>query len=443
MSLPKIPVACVQPGAHNRDDFETAWPRIVTLTNEAGKRGARLIVLPEGTVPGYVLGMQPVPSEQLARAADDVRTLARRYDAVIVYGGAKIVAGRTFNAAICVGPSGDELGYAAKQFLWHFDRRWFAAGDTLQPIETPLGTLGVLVCADGRIPTIAGTLVERGAGMLVMPTAWVTSGRDPAALENMQADLMANVRAYENRVPFVVANKSGIELESVAYCGKSAIIDAGGAFVARGTERGEEIVFGEVELAAPRGPDAARKRSRERLSAAAAAAPDTGAARARIAFTPATKPADTARFAAAADVADCNLLLSRADVEGRAETMLERAGVRFAAVSDETMRDPAGLTGARMDGVDLFVWTTAADDPWTVRIARTRAAELRAFVIVFESDTRSFAVDPDGVVVAGTFDSFRMASFVYDRARARATTVAPTTDVLAGLRVAEAIRTRA
>ena len=59
-----------------------------------------------------------------------------------------------------------------------------------------------------------------------MPTAWVTSGRDPTALENVQADLLGRVRAYENRVPFVAANKCGSELGMVAYCGKSQIVDS-------------------------------------------------------------------------------------------------------------------------------------------------------------------------------------------------------------------------
>ena len=58
-----------------------------------------------------------------------------------------------------------------------------------------------------------------------MPTAWVTSGRDPGALENVQADLLARVRAYENGVPFVAANKCGVELGIALYCGKSQIVD--------------------------------------------------------------------------------------------------------------------------------------------------------------------------------------------------------------------------
>jgi predicted amidohydrolase len=446
----------VQAGAHNREDFDSVWPHLVALVDEAGSRGARLIVLPEATVPAYVLGMEPVPLEQIARAFADLSALARRHGAVIVYGGAKIDRERTFNAAICIGPDGRELGYAAKQFLWHFDRRWFAPGDTLQPIETPLGMLGLLVCADGRIPTIASTLVDRGATMLVMPTAWVTSGRDPSVLENIQADLFANVRARENGVPFVVANKSGVERASVAYCGKSAIIDATGAFVARGSERDEEIVFGEVAPVVPRSRTASVLAARDLLLTNARSAPDTGVARARIAFArPSAR--DIAGFAASAAHADCDLLIASGASTGASDVdrvgvaivsaddanrIVTHAGVRFAVVTDETFLDPDGLVAARIHGVDFFVWLTNDRDGWATRYARTRAAELRAFVIAFDDESdRSFVVDPDATVLAGTFGEFAMAAFVYDRARSQATTVAPTTDVMAGLHVVESIRT--
>jgi predicted amidohydrolase len=314
------------------------------------------------------------------------------------------------------------------------------------------------VCADGRIPTIAATLIERGAQILVMPTAWVTSGRDPDALENIQADLMANVRARENGVPFVVANKCGVECESVAYCGKSAVIDARGAFVARAGETTAEIALGEVELARSVPPP--RRRGHE--PAEDAAVPGEPRTRARIAFTPADERADVERLAALAAFADCDLLVARGphghgiatmtpalatesvELVGSAEApvLAERAGLRYAVVRDATLHDPRGLVELRLAGIDLFVWESRGDD-WCVRFARTRAAELRAYVLVFSADgIRSFAVDPDGAVVAGTFGGFRMASFVYDRSRTQATTVAPTTDVFAGLRLAEAIRAR-
>ena len=109
----------------------------------------------------------------------------------------------------------------------------------------------MLVCADGRLPTLARNLVEAGAEALVMPTAWVTSGRDPAVLENVQADLMVNVRARENGVPFLAANKCGVERQAVAYCGKSAIVSGDGSFIARAPQGEACVIAGEIEVGAP------------------------------------------------------------------------------------------------------------------------------------------------------------------------------------------------
>ncbi len=449
MQQRKIPVAALQTDAHDRSQFDRHWPQIEALVGEAAKQGAKLIVLPEGTVPAYVLGTEPLELQQLERSARALASLASRYGATIVYGGAKIVEGRTFNAAIAIGPDGRELGYAAKQFLWHFDRRWYAPGRTLEPVDTPAGRLGLLVCADGRVPSIAATLADRGAELLVMPTAWVTSGRDPAVLENVQADLMVNVRARENGLPFVAANKAGVELESVAYCGKSALVDARGAFVARGGERGAAIVLGEITVG-ERGPVA---RGALAPPAVPARFPDGGRARARIAFTLADDPDDVARFARSAAYADADVLVARSSkpgiqnpsvleiAPGAVGTVVEAGGVRFGIVDDRTTFAPRGLVEARLSGLDCFIWQTSGQEgDWTVPFARTRAAELRTFVLVFDvRGGRAFAVDPDGGVIAGTFDGYRMASFVYDRARAAATEVAPSTDVLEGLRTADAI----
>jgi len=445
----KIPVACVQTRAYDRDDFDTHWPHVLSLVEAAGKGGAKLVVLPEGSVPAYVLGLAPVAPSQLERAAQTLGVLARTYEMSVVYGAAKIVRDRTFNTAIVIGPDGVELGYAAKQFLWHFDRRWFAAGRTLAPIDTPLGRLGLLVCADGRIPTIAATLVERGAEILVMPTAWVTSGREPSALENVQADFMAGVRARENGVPFVVCNKAGVEASSVAYCGKSAIIAADGSFVARGGERDETIVVGDVSVGSP------APHSAHASAAKPSPEPPGLSARARIAFTLAGDATEIARLAELAAFADADVLLASGTNDARGHAIpvfgcgpapngpayLQAGGVRVACVDSSSVYSPRGLVAPRLGGVDLFLWEAEGEAAWIVAFARTRAAELRAYIVVFDrARERAFVVDPDGVTLAGTFGDYRMAAFVYDRSRAAATTVAPATDVALGLRSAELIR---
>jgi len=408
------PVAAVQPRAHDRSAFAHRWPALLAQMSEAAQSGARLIVVPEGTVPGYVLGTEPVDPQLLEEAARDVIGVAAATGATIVYGGARMRDGATANSAYVV--TGDGIvGFADKSFLWHFDRRWFAPGNALEPLDTPVGRLGIFICADGRIPTIAHTLVARGAELLVVPTAWVSSGRDPLALENIQADLMIAVRARENGVPLIAANKVGVEARSVVYCGKSQLVAADGTVVARGPEREEAIVHGSLAVGPPivahGGPVApVRRLSGEPLAPLV-----------RIAISDRADP----ELHALAATADATLVI---DPHARP------ASADIALVDDETVLDPRGLVGPRLDGVRLFVWNAAIDPQWTQRFARTRATELRAYVIALDTlHRRAFAVDPDGTIVCGTFDGFELAAFTFERARTDAWRVAPETDVREGL----------
>jgi predicted amidohydrolase len=408
------PVAAVQTRAHDRAAFSERWPALLARITAAAENGARLIVVPEGTVPAYVIGAEPVDPTILEAAAQDVIALATRTGATIVYGTARAGAEGLANSAYVVTPSGI-AGFADKCFLWHFDRRWFTAGNRLEPVETPLGRLGVFICADGRIPTIASTLVARGAEILVMPTAWVSSGRDPHALENLQADVMIPVRARENGVPLVAANKVGVEARSVAYCGKSQIVAADGTLVALASQDGEEILRGNVAIGAPlvkldRTPAAITRMRGEALPATL-----------HIAIAVHADP--TLHTLAA--LADAGLVI---------DPHTRPASDEIALVDDAAMVDPRALVEARLDGVRLFIWHASIETGWVTPFARTRAAELRAYLVVLDSLRRhAFAVDPDGTVVCGTFDGFELAAFAYDRARTETWTLAPGTNVREGL----------
>lgn len=411
-------VAALQLRAHDRDAFAQSVGSIIEATRRAAA-DADLVVLPEGTFPAYVLGSHSIDCAAVDEAIARVREIAQHSQTVIVIGAAAPADAGLGNAALVVDADGSLAGRTDKLFLWHFDRRWFTAGERIEPIPTALGTLGVLICADGRLPTISRALVDRGARALVMPTAWVTSGRDPNALENVQADLLGRVRAYENGVPFVAANKCGTELGMVAYCGKSQIVDANGEVVAIASEREPQVLHAAVTAdgAHPHRTGAANPPQREAVARSL---------RLAISFEP--LPADTDERLR---VLDDEYALARDD--GARLAALDRA-VPAAAVSDDLVRDPGGLVGYRRAGYALFCWTTQLGVPWCERLARARALELRCYVVVFdEAARRAFAVDPDGGVVAGTFDGFHLASFGFDGRKTAETSVAPGTDVREGL----------
>jgi len=410
-------VSAIQLLAHDRASLPRVWPTIAQRIRDAAHAGAHLVVLPEGTLPAYVLGRRPFDGREIAEALAECGSLARDLKIVLVAGAARAHEGRVYNSAIVFDTGGEVAGSADKHFLWHFDRQWFAPAEQLAPVRTSLGNLGVLICADGRIPTIARTLVDRGAEILVMPTAWVTSGRDPGNLENIQADLLARVRARENGVPFIAANKCGVELECVAYCGKSQIVSAGGQVSAIASETEPEIVLAEIEIGGGR-PQRASE-----LRVPAHAARKTRSARLAISIDESFAGDDDVR-----GILEADAMLTPATAAGHA-----------ACVDDDAVFDPGGLAAYRLAGVDLVAWTTQSDDGWQIAFARARAIELRMYVVVFDAKAgRAYAVDPDGQIVCGTYGDYKVASFTFDPARTSQTLVAPGTDVLAGLERAHA-----
>lgn len=405
-----IRVAALQLSAHDRADFLRTWPGVLGRIDEAASE-TDLLVLPECTIPAYVLGRAALDDRRIAEAVASLRALAKERRCVIVAGVAmQGTNGNLYNRALAIDRDGSDAGCADKIFLWDFDRMWFSPGERIAPVKTSLGQLGLLICADGRMPEISATLVERGAELLVMPTAWVTSGRDAANLENAQADILGRVRAYENGVAFVAANKCGTERGIVAYCGKSQIVDAEGSVLALASQDCEEVLRATIHL------EPAKPHRSTHVESKVASAVES--------------PVENARIAVTIDPITPELRAEFALLDAQALDCIADAIV----LDDDTLLDPRTLVEPRLAGCRLAIWRVHRASSWTQRIACARALELRIYVAVLDyADDRAYAIDPDGHLVAGTFGAFRTASFWFDATRTRRTLLAPETDILEGL----------
>ncbi len=195
-----------------------------------------LIALPEVTYPGYFLGTDDLSKREVlspAAAAEQFAAKAQQHGVYIAVGLAldAPVGGYT-NAAALFGRDGSLVGRYDKSFLWHFDTRWFQQGSAYPVFETDIGRIGMLICADGRLPEIARSLALNGAQIILDLTAWVSSGRTPAELSTTQITHLMRTRAVENGVWIACANKCGIEAESIVYAGQSCFISPQGEIVA-------------------------------------------------------------------------------------------------------------------------------------------------------------------------------------------------------------------
>ncbi|HHX28331.1 MAG: carbon-nitrogen hydrolase family protein [Bacillota bacterium] len=243
--------ALIQHEAYDTRSSGDGLARVLNLIDQAAEARPHLVVLPECSYPGYYLGLEENPSGALSGWEDALRQFrekARLHKTYLVAGLAELDGDKAYNSAYLIGPDGEVIGRARKTFLWHFDSKWFAAGDEYRVFDTPLGRIGILICADGRLPEIARVLALKGAEIIVDPTNWVTTGKDLESLRNAQPDWIIPTRALENGVWFLCANKVGWEAESVVYCGQSLVASPDGAVQVKGSSGSPEIITATVDV---------------------------------------------------------------------------------------------------------------------------------------------------------------------------------------------------
>jgi predicted amidohydrolase len=245
-------VALLQLRAFDVQDAEASLQHTLAQIDEAAKLRPDIIAMPEMTYPAYFIGRDDLVLPGV-RPPDEVAALfaakAREHRVHIAAGMALEGSGGGWtNGALLFGRDGEIIGRYAKSFLWHFDRRWFAPGDAYPVFETDAGRIGMLVCADARVPEIARSLALNGAQIILDLTAWVSGAARTADLTSPQRTYLMQTRAIENGVWIAAADKVGVEAESIAYCGGSCVIDPRGNYVAQLDSEHEGILSHYIEL---------------------------------------------------------------------------------------------------------------------------------------------------------------------------------------------------
>jgi predicted amidohydrolase len=265
-----IRVACAQLAARTIQESERALAEALEAIEEAARTGADLVVLPECTYPAYVLA--PVDPRPRLRPDEEIRQVfaaaAASHKISVAVGLAERYGGRgrtARNVALLFDRHGNERLRVAKQFLWDFDQSWFAPGSPIEPTAALGGSIGMLVCADARMPEIARGLSLHGARLILDPTAWVTTGRDPDRLSNPQPEFLMSIRALENGTWIAAADKVGVERDAVVYAGRSGIFAPDGSTAAMAGSSEPEVVRADVDLRAATGPPVSRRPDLYRL----------------------------------------------------------------------------------------------------------------------------------------------------------------------------------
>jgi predicted amidohydrolase len=217
------------------------------ITRALSGVGADLIVLPELCTTGYLFASrdevtklsEPVPAGPTCAA---MAALSRDTNITIVWGMAESAGQRVFNSAVMVTPQGEFHVYH-KAHLFVDEKDLFDRGDSPFPVFD-LGPVkvGMLVCFDHFFPEAARSLALNGAQIICHPSNLV--------LEYAQTNSVT--RAVENRVFWVLANRTGSETlggKTLAFNGRSQIVAPDGRLLGRAGPDSEELLLADIDPA--------------------------------------------------------------------------------------------------------------------------------------------------------------------------------------------------
>ena len=224
--------------------FKPAWGqpdinrgRILAAMENLSRRGAKLMVLPEMCISGYIFEsraeIEPFCEEKDGATCESMARFCREQGVYVAYGYAERAGDLFFNSQNLVGPRGLLATYR-KTHLYDADRSWATPGDSgFLTLNTELGRLGLGICMDLNFDDFVDYHIEQKTEVLCFSTCWLDEGFPVAAY------WLDRLWGFEQTI--LLANSFGEERGTV-FRGESAVI-SGGRLIARAPRNSEEVLL--------------------------------------------------------------------------------------------------------------------------------------------------------------------------------------------------------
>lgn len=232
---------------NSQTDLEQNLTQANNFIQEAVEQGAEVIGLPENFAFLGGLSMRMKRADEIADRVPSFLSEAARENGIYLVGGSYPVPtpeGKVFNHATVYSPKGEKLAGYNKVHLFDVElseKEAYRESDYVEPgkaksvvlQDANIGNWGLSVCYDLRFPEFYRKLVEDGADILSVPSAFTyTTGQD-----HWQALLRA--RAIENTCYVFAPAQTGLHGKNRKTWGHAMIIDPWGSILAdSGTEPG-------------------------------------------------------------------------------------------------------------------------------------------------------------------------------------------------------------
>jgi predicted amidohydrolase len=145
-----------------------------------------------------------------------------------------------FNTAVLLDPRGEVAGRYRKIHLFGFgdqESRLLRRGEGVTVVPTPFGKIGLSICYDLRFPELYRQMLDQGAAIFLVTSAWPRSRRDAWVLFN-------RARAHENLAYLFSCNCAGVQADH-EFGGHSLFVDPLGKVIA---EAGDDEMILSAEI---------------------------------------------------------------------------------------------------------------------------------------------------------------------------------------------------
>ncbi|MFC8685567.1 carbon-nitrogen hydrolase family protein [Brevibacillus porteri] len=260
-------------------DRDGSTEKAVSLTLEAGEKGAKIVVFPEAFIPAYPRGLtfgtkvgsrSPegrkdwfrywdnsiiVPSEE----TDKLGEAARKAGVYLVIGvierDNENSGGTLYCSVLFFGPDGELLGVHRKLKPTASERLIWGEGDgsTLPVFDTPYGKIGALICWENYMPLARAAMYAKGVQIYIAPTAdardaWQATIRH-IALEGRCFVLSSNQYVTKDMYPTDLACYDDLASSPDEMSrGGSAIVGPLGDYIVEPVFGREEILYADLDI---------------------------------------------------------------------------------------------------------------------------------------------------------------------------------------------------
>lgn len=218
--------------------------RILEILRGAAAAGAKLAVLPEMCISGYIFRdaneILPFCEPSEGETFRLISNACKENGIFVVYGFAEKCGEKLYNSQSLVAPDGTLVATYRKTHLYESDCTWATPGNTgFLAIDTELGKLGLGICMDLNFQDFTDFHILQGTQIICFSTCWLDENFPIAAY------WLYRLAGYENTI--LIANSFGDE-RGTHFRGESAVID-GGALVQQFGIDAEGVLLTEHEFA--------------------------------------------------------------------------------------------------------------------------------------------------------------------------------------------------